>query len=481
MKKLFLISTLLAGLLLSILSAKPLNYELTPVVGYNIPEDDYDILSDDNTLKSYLRYGAELQFNQIPVIHPELSFTYSLGEYDDGKETDIYRMDLNGVYQYDTQYVTPFIKAGIGFNMMSFPKDYYTTFINMGLGAKINFTQSIGLKLEFISITDHNSDDWHSNISFLTGLTFSFGSNQKKELIDYNEEDFDGIITNLDDNISDDSNVDMFQEEEQENMLVVDEKASLTLNTDHSQKNNIMKNEETIVEIESNSMEVQQQYNKSNNHYNDDKDNDGVSDYADKCIYTPPNTKVDKNGCKIDGDSDRDGIKDSIDKCMYTPLGARVYANGCKIDEDSDKDGIKNSIDECPNTPPNSSVNTKGCVEVDKNYKNIIQLNIEFQYKSFDLTASSKEEVLMLADFLNNNNTYDIRVIGYTDNRGSRDYNKKLSQKRANAIKQMLIKNGVVARKISSIGMGEANPIADNDSENGRAKNRRIEVELIKR
>ncbi len=449
MKKLFLISSVVAGLLLSVASAKPLDYELTPLIGSNIPEDNYDLRGDGNTLDTHLVSGLEIQFNQAPVIHPEISFTYALGEYDNGLETDIMRIALNGVYQYDTQYVTPFLKAGFGFNMMSEPKDYYTTAIDFGAGLKFNFTDNIALKTEFIHISDFNDGEWNSNMTFVAGLTISFGTAEESEVLRYEPADIaaDGIITNLDDeviesndevkkeslDIKDDGN-DMYQDD-----IIVEE----IVEENKEQKNNTNSFKETELEIKNIPPKVV-------NIVNNDRDNDGISDYADKCIYTPP--------------------------------GVRVYANGCRIDEDDDKDGILNSIDECPNTPLNSKVNTKGCVKkVDKKYKNIIQLNIEFKYKSFEVTDISKEEVLMLADFLNNNTTYNIRVIGYTDNKGSRAYNKKLSQKRANAIKNMLIKNKVSANRISSVGMGEANPIADNDSENGRAKNRRIEVELIKK
>ena len=465
MKRLILI--LVAGLL-SVISAKPLKYEFTPVIGSNTPESDYDLFHNNNTLKSQLVTGMELQFNQNYFIHPELSFTYAKGEYDNTIETDIYRFALNGVYQYDTEYITPFAKMGFGFDIMSEPKDYYTTSLNIGVGLKFNFTKNIALKTEFLSIFDHNNGDWNSNITILAGLTFAFGTSEKKELLIYDPLESDGIITNLDDEVKDDETTDMYEESK---------KDEFSENEAVEEIIEVKKSEEAIVEEKSNSFAVHEKSNVMES----DQDHDGISDYVDKCIYTPPNTKVDKNGCMIDGDYDGDGVKDSVDKCIYTPKGARVYSNGCRIDEDSDKDGIKDSIDRCPNTPLNTTVDTQGCIKRDKSYRNIIQLNIEFKYKSFELTEVSKEEVLMLADFLSNNKTYNVKVIGYTDNKGSRSYNKKLSQKRANAIKKMLIANKVSAKRVSAIGMGEENPIADNNTVDGRAKNRRIEVELIKK
>ena len=85
------------------------------------------------------------------------------------------------------------------------------------------------------------------------------------------------------------------------------------------------------------------------------------------------------------------------------------------------------------------------------------------------------------ADFLTKYSAYSANIVGYTDSRGSEAYNQKLSQKRANAVKDMLLEKGVPADRLSSEGKGEANPIADNATSEGRAENRRIEAELIKK
>jgi len=405
MKRLFLIVILLASLL-SVGFAKPLKYEISPIIGSNTP-NNYDLFHDNNTLKNYLVSGVEFQFNQVPIIHPEISFTYGTGEYDDGVETDIYRIALNGVYQYDMRYVTPFCKAGMGFDMMSEPKDYYTTYIDFGVGLKFNFTDSIALKTEVLSLIDYNNGDWNSNLSFFTGMTFSFGSQKSKDMMIYTDDEInDEIITNLDEGevVEEDAGTDMYDENVGENEILEEDIPPVQKQL----------KETPIVEIKSNDIEI----------------------VEPKIVEKP---------------------------------------------KDSDGDGVIDAIDECINTPLESKVDAKGCVIIDENYRNIIQLNIEFKYKSFELTEVSKEEVLMLADFLNANPSYDVKVFGYTDNKGSRRYNKKLSQKRADAIKKMLIKNSVLASRVKAIGMGEENPIADNDTEDGRAKNRRIEVELINR
>ena len=72
-----------------------------------------------------------------------------------------------------------------------------------------------------------------------------------------------------------------------------------------------------------------------------------------------------------------------------------------------------------------------------------------------------------------------IRVVGYTDNTGTAEHNSTLSQQRADAVRDYLVSVGVDATKLEAVGAADANPIADNSTEEGRAKNRRVEVEVI--
>ena len=200
-----------------------------------------------------------------------------------------------------------------------------------------------------------------------------------------------------------------------------------------------------------------------------DDDNDGVLNSVDQCIYTPAGSKVDSHGCRMD--DDKDGVLNAIDECPNTPMGVSVDAKGCKIDGDDDKDGVLNSHDICPNTVAGEAVNSDGCPKT-------VQLHVNFDYKSFNVRDDSMADINAYAKFLTTYTNYSANIVGYTDDIGSKGYNQRLSQNRANAVMQLLESKGVEPGQLHAEGRGEANPIADNSTSEGRAANRRIEAEL---
>ena len=204
-----------------------------------------------------------------------------------------------------------------------------------------------------------------------------------------------------------------------------------------------------------------------------DDDKDGVKNSIDECPNTIAGARVDVGGCFLDADDDKDGVLNAADKCPNSAAGEKVDAEGCKIDGDDDKDGVLNSKDICPNTPLGEAVNEDGCPKS-------ITLHVKFANDSSKIKNSSYGIMQKYADFLNTNSAYSAKIIGHTDSRGSAAYNQKLSEKRANAVKDMLIEKGVSASRVSALGEGEAKPMADNATAEGRADNRRIEAELTK-
>ena len=202
-----------------------------------------------------------------------------------------------------------------------------------------------------------------------------------------------------------------------------------------------------------------------------DDDNDGVLNSIDECPVTVAGIIVDAKGCKVDGDDDKDGVLNSLDACHTTPAGRTVNAEGCQIDTDSD--GIVDANDICQNTPANTKVNSDGCPQT-------IKLDVNFENNSAKIKTESDSRIQAYADFLVKNTNYNSKIIGYTDSRGKASYNQKLSDKRAQAVVERLVENGVNSKQLSSVGKGEVNPVADNKTAEGRAKNRRIEAELTR-
>jgi OOP family OmpA-OmpF porin len=226
-----------------------------------------------------------------------------------------------------------------------------------------------------------------------------------------------------------------------------------------------------------------------------DSDGDGVFDYSDSCANTPYGTSVDARGCPqsrvVEVDSDGDSVPDSIDQCPNTPIGLGVDVRGCavvahqiepqviekpKVQKrnkvyDSDKDGVKDSLDQCPNTLKGFSVNSVGC-PIKKT------LEVRFDPNSYMVTFDSKPKISEFANFMRRYPNAKITIIGYTDTSGHRAQNKILSLKRAQSVKSLLVKYGISGSKITAIGKGDLNPIAPNDTVEGREKNRRIEAVL---
>ena len=170
-------------------------------------------------------------------------------------------------------------------------------------------------------------------------------------------------------------------------------------------------------------------------------------------------------------DSDGDGIDDTMDNCPATLPNTRVDAQGCSMDKD--RDGVLNSADRCPNTPIGSTVDSQGCAQ------RIVVQNLNFPSNSSILGAESKAVLDKIASsILANAAIKQIAITGYSDDRGAADYNKALSERRAKSVAAYLISKGLDANKVSSRGMGEANPIASNATAAGRRDNRRVEIDL---
>lgn len=356
MKKLAL-SSLLAA---TILSANNYNYELTPVIGKVITEGNLGI--EDHTV-----YGAQMQFNNLgTLLMPELSVLYSNADFENNMgDSDIYRIALNGVYEYATDAkIIPFAKMGLGYEYLDKHTfdNHNSAFADAGAGVKIPLMDQLALKLEALYMLKFNDSNWDSNLALLAGLNFAFG------------------------------------EKAQPVAPVVAAVAA------------------PIVAAVAAPEPAP----------------------APKPVAVPaPAPKPVVVAAPID--SDKDGVFDPQDKCPETPAGFKVDADGCPLKA---------------------------------------TLHLNFATDSNKVDAEGTEKVAAFASFLKDSPAYNASIVGHTDSTASDVYNQKLSEKRAEMVRSMLVKEGVEASRLSASGKGESQPVATNKTKQGRAENRRIEVEL---
>jgi OOP family OmpA-OmpF porin len=217
-----------------------------------------------------------------------------------------------------------------------------------------------------------------------------------------------------------------------------------------------------------------------------DSDGDGVPDYLDKCSNTPAGVKVDASGCPLDADGD--GVPDYLDKCPNTPTGVAVDANGCPLDTDGD--GVPDYLDKCPNTPKGVQVDAEGCpikketviikLPAEKEIESLILSgDTNFEFNKSKLLPNAYPVLDGLVGTMNKHPKYKWEVGGYTDGIGSVNYNKKLSKQRAQSVVDYLVSKGINSNNLVIVGYGKDNPIATNETNEGRSMNRRVEIKVL--
>ena len=178
-----------------------------------------------------------------------------------------------------------------------------------------------------------------------------------------------------------------------------------------------------------------------------------------------------------EGDADGDGVLDSADRCPNTPAGIEVDSRGCPLDDDGD--GVYNYMDDCPDTTNRrAKIDARGCYVTLEREVNIT-LNVEFDFDKSTARPEHEREVKKVADFMESYPGTIVVMEGHTDSRDSDAYNQKLSERRAKTIADMLIeKFGINSTRVSSRGYGESQPVASNDTDEGRQRNRRVNAAI---
>ena len=201
-----------------------------------------------------------------------------------------------------------------------------------------------------------------------------------------------------------------------------------------------------------------------------DSDGDGVFDDLDEC----PNVvgTKDNKGCPWP-DSDKDGLSDNKDECPK--IAGPIENRGCPYG-DTDGDGLNDNEDECPKT--SGPVTNKGCPIIEKKDQEVVDVavkNLEFKTNQTVIQQISFPSLNTLVEKLKEKENWILNLSGHTDNLGDDDANMILSKNRSEAVKQYLISQGISESRIKVNYFGETKPIADNNSSEGRQKNRRVE------
>ncbi len=453
----------------SSLFAQTKPYEISAVVGYNA-------IQKNSQIKNFPLFGIGFTFHDLLLedLKPEFNIYTSSIKYDNDESSMLYRYTFNLIYDLPThKYYLPYIKGGVGYETLESKQLNNTNgmLLNGGAGVKLLFNPAWSLKAEALYTFKDNSTQWQSNFGVFLGVSYAFGGEKEPRY-----EVLENII-------------------EQPKEVVKEEK----------ENENLFK----------------------------DSDEDGVLDSKDKCPNTPKGVKIDAFGCEID--SDGDGVSDSKDRCPNTPKGVKVDKEGCPLDKDGD--GVLNVIDKCPNTPKGVIVDKDGCkikeiialipgnkkksaivvstkggeVVIDKpntlttisnplaapaapqevtqeTLKSffspaIVSTANEFKPKRYVLyfsngltiDPSSQESYKSLLQDVKQREGEFIKIFGYTDSVGSKNFNIQFGQKRADFIKNKILQVSPDS-KIETKSYGEAMlqvPTPDNTPE---LKNRRVEV-----
>jgi opacity protein-like surface antigen len=171
------------------------------------------------------------------------------------------------------------------------------------------------------------------------------------------------------------------------------------------------------------------------------------------CRFSPdgvPAEFLGPDGCPLD--TDGDGVPDHLDECPKTPAGVRVLANGCALKGD------------CRTPRPGEEVDANGCAIEGR----FVLRGVKFEFDSDRLLPASKR---ILDDVA-------VEVEGHTDWIGTDAYNLALSERRANAVRSYLMEQKVDGNRLLPVAYGESRPLADNETEEGREENRRVEFRV---
>ncbi|MGY4535200.1 OOP family OmpA-OmpF porin [Pseudomonas sp. TE3786] len=169
----------------------------------------------------------------------------------------------------------------------------------------------------------------------------------------------------------------------------------------------------------------------------------------------------------LDGDDDSDGVHDRRDVCADTPANTPVNNSGCPLPQ------YPAAAPPPPPEPEQPAVQNETIVLSDAG-------DVLFAFDSAELSESAKSALVEIGKRLSGASLVSVQVAGHTDSKGSDAYNQKLSERRAQSVSTFLTSQGIPASKLSVVGYGESQPVADNNTDGGRAQNRRVELHVTR-
>ena len=202
-----------------------------------------------------------------------------------------------------------------------------------------------------------------------------------------------------------------------------------------------------------------------------DSDGDGTPDTKDACVNEPGS--VEMNGCP---DADGDGVANNVDSCV--DVAGPAENNGCPW-PDSDGDTVLDKDDKCPNVA--GLVSNEGCPQPSKAIMeelNAVGAKVPFQLNKADLGIMVTTVLDIVAGIMEKYPNTNFIIEGHTDTSGPKAFNQKLSEQRASSVKEYLVKKGISAERLSTVGYGEDRPSTSNQTRKGRVSNRRVEFKV---
>lgn len=434
MKKLLLVCFFIGGLLNAQNSDTSIDentndeYEkLIFKVGVNAVDNSGDLIPFDfeGSVAFTNFYFLELEYRFSKPF--SLALDVSMNEWEEGSSIDgdiltnnqeYLALDLELKYYFDffktPSWLEPYLQAGVGYFLIN----KGDASLNFGSGVNFWFTDNFGLSLTGTGkwAVNHGETLYDTNhFQYSAGLLFNLAANNK-------DNDNDGI-KNQDDDCP---NV-----------------AGVAENNGCPEKIN-------------------------------DSDGDGVIDTLDRC----PNEYGTENGCPMEVDTDGDSVLDSVDDCPK--IKGLPTNNGCPL-PDSDNDGIVDVADKCPTVPGIAANNGCPYEEImvgatDTNLNTKSREEVLFNTNKTDFKELSLPILIEITQMMKQHPDAKFRIEGYTDSVGPADFNMRLSQSRANAVRDYLISSGIPAENLIVEAFGESNPRVSNLTKDGRLLNRRVEI-----